>query len=184
MVQNRDSLDSEILLVLLKGESHVRGIAKSLGEPHSTVLRRLDGLAGENVLDSRTEGRNRVFFIRNSVQARNYVFNAERYKQMKLLKKYPEMSVIVEDILKKSDGKLVVIFGSYAKFSAKKGSDIDVFVETLDKKIKENIESVHSKINAKMGKFNLNSPLAKEIINGHVILRGVEEFYEKIGTFG
>jgi hypothetical protein len=35
-----------------------------------------------------------------------------------------------------------------------------------------------------MGKFDLNSPLAKEIINGHVILRGVEEFYEKIGTFG
>jgi predicted nucleotidyltransferase len=137
----------------------------------------------ENVLDYKMEGRNKVFFIRKTLQAKNYVFNAERYKQIKLLKKYPELNVIVEDILKKSVENLIIIFGSYAKFSARKDSDIDIFVETNKKNVKEKIGSLHSKINVKIGKFDLNSPLIKEIIKSHVILKGVEEFYEKIGFF-
>jgi len=183
MVQNRDNLDFEILLLLVREKLHIREIAKRLRESHSTVLRRLNRLLKEKVLDYKIEGKNKVFFIKKSLQAKNYIFNAERYKQIKLLKRYPELNVIVDDILKKSDEKLIIIFGSYAKFSAKKDSDIDVFVETKRRKVKDEIESVHSKINVKIGEFNLNSPLIKEIIKNHIILRGVEEFYEKIGFF-
>lgn len=183
MVQNRDNLNFDIVLLLLNERLHVRGIAKKLGESHSTVLRRLNILTKENVLDYKIEGRNKTYLIKKNLQAKNYVFNAERYKQIKLLKKYPELNVIAEDILEKCDDKLIIIFGSYAKFSAKKDSDIDVFVETKRRKVKEEIESIHSKINAKIGELDLNSPLIKEIIKNHVILRGVEEFYEKIGFF-
>jgi len=184
MVQNWYNLDFEIVLLLIKEESHVRGIAKTLGESHSTILRKLNKLAEENILDYKLEGRNKVFFFRKNLQARTYILNAERYKQIKLLKKYPEMAVIAEEILKKcEDQRLIIIFGSYAKFSAKKDSDIDVFVETKDKKVKESIESLHSKINVKIGDFNISSPLVKEIIKNHVILKGEEEFYEKIGFF-
>jgi len=49
--------------------------------------------------------------------------------------------------------------------------------------VKEEIASVHSKIKVKIGEFDLGSPLIKEIVKNHVILRGVEEFYEKIGFF-
>jgi predicted nucleotidyltransferase len=183
MVQKRNNLDFEIILLLIRRDNHIRGIAKNLEESHSTILRRLNDLVKENVIDYKLEGRNKVFFIKKNLQAKNYVFNAERYKQIKLLKKYPELSVIAEDTLNACHENLIIIFGSHAKFIAKKDSDIDVYVETKDRKVKDKLESIHSKINVKIGSFDLNSPLIKEIIKDHVVLKGVEQFYEKIKFF-
>jgi predicted nucleotidyltransferase len=179
MVQKRDNLELEIILVLLKGENHLRGTAKQLNESHSTVLRKLNRLAAESVLDYKMEGKNKVFFIRKNLQAKNYVFNAERYKLIKLLKRYPKLDVIMDDILKATKERLIVIFGSYAKFMAKKDSDVDLYVETRNRDVKDQIESIHSRIKVKFGDFDLSSNLIKEIIKNHVILKGVEEFYEK-----
>lgn len=183
MVQKRNDIDSEIILLLITGESHLRDIARRLNKSHSTVMRKLNCIVKENVLDYKTEGKNKVFFIKNNLQARNYVFNAERYKFIKLIKKYPEIGVIVDGILKKSGESLILLFGSYAKFTAKNDSDIDIYVGTNNRKAKEDIESVNSKINVKIGSFDKKSGLVKEIIKNHVILMGVEEFYEKTGFF-
>ena len=182
MVQNKDNVNSEIILLLLKGENHLRCIAKQLNESHSTVLRKLDNLVKENVLDYKKEGKNKVFFIRKNLQAKSYVFNAEIYKMIKLLKRYPEMSIIINDLLKKNES-LIILFGSYAKFSAKPDSDIDIYAETRRRKVKEELESVHSKIKVKIGDFDMDSQLIKEIIKNHIILRGVEAFYEKTRFF-
>ena len=183
MVQNWDSINFKIILHLLKGESHVRALARSLMEPHSTVQRRLDHLSDENVLDYRREGRNKVFFVKKSLQARNYVFNAERHKEIELFKKYPKLAIIIEELMRRCRERLIVIFGSYAKSTARKDSDIDVYVETEDEKVKEEAASIHSKIKVKIGRFDLDSPLIREIVRNHVILRGVEEFYEKTRFF-
>ena len=183
MVQNKDNLDSEIILLLLKGDNHLRGISKQLNESHSTILRKLNNLVKENVLDYKKEGRNKVFFIRKNLQAKSYVFNAERHKMIKLLKRYPELSVVIDDVIKKCDENLLVLFGSYAKFIAKPDSDIDVYVETRNRKVKELLGSIHSKIKVKMGDFDLDSQLIKEIIKNHVILKGVEGFYERTKFF-
>lgn len=183
MVQKRDNLELEIILVLLEGENHLRGIAKQLNESHSTVLRKLNKLMMENILDYRMEGRNKVFFIKKNLQAKNYVYNAERYKLIELLRKYPELDVIMESVLKASKETLIIIFGSYAKSTAKKDSDIDLFVETRNRAVKEQLESIHSKVKVKLGYFDLSSSLVKEIVKNHVILRGVEEFYEKTKFF-
>jgi predicted nucleotidyltransferase len=117
------------------------------------------------------------------LQARNYLYNAERYKQIKLIKQYPQLAVIVEDVLRKCGGHMTIIFGSYAKFTAKKDSDIDIYIESTDENVKKQIESVHSKIRVKIGRFDSSSELVKEMIKNHVILRGVEEFYEKTKFF-
>ena len=130
-------------------------------------------------MDFSFKGRNRVFFIKNTLQARNYVYNAERYKLNLLLEKYPSLSIILSEIIRNTNG-LVILFGSYAKFSADKNSDIDIYIETSDKKLKSKIEAINSKINVKIGKFDKNSLLIKEIIKEHVILKGEELFYEKI----
>ena len=183
MGQNRYNLDLEIMLLLAREELHVRAIARSLRESHSTIMRRLNNLVGENVLGYKKNGRNKTFFIKRSLQARSYLYNAERYKQIKLLKQYPHLTVIAEEVLKKCVERMIVIFGSHAKFIAKKDSDVDIYVETRDKKVKDDIELVHSKINVKIGEFHLNSQLIREIVRNHVILRGVEEFYEKTGFF-
>lgn len=183
MVQKGNNLKLEIILHLLKGEDHIRGTAKNLEESHTTVLRRLNELLEDNVIGYRLEGRNKVCCIKRNLKSRNYVFNAEHYKQIKLLRKYPELNVIAEDVLEECDEDLIIIFGSYANFSAQKNSDIDIYVETRDRKVKNELESIHSRISVKIGSFDLNSPLIKEIIKNHVILKGVEEFYEKIKFF-
>ena len=103
----------------------------------------------------------------------------ERYKLIKLLKKYPELGIIISDVLKKTREKMIILFGSYAKFRAKKDSDIDIYVETRDKKVKKELEFINSKIRIKIGTFDTSSLLIKEIVKDHVILRGVERFYEK-----
>lgn len=184
MVQIWDNMDYDIVLLLLKGERHLRDIAKAIDAPHSTVQRSLNALVRENVLDHRTEGRNKVFFIRKNLEGRIHTYNAERYKLSRLIKKYPELAVVIEDILKKTDERLIIIFGSYAKFTAKEDSDIDIYIGTESRKKGEGIESIDDRINVKTGDFNPGSLLIKEIIRNHVIVRGVEEFYEKTGFFG
>ena len=187
MVQNRNNignLDFEIILLLLRGEKHLRGIAAQLNRSHSTVFRRLNNLQKENVLDYKKEGKNKVFFIKKHLQAKNYVLNAERYKLIKLLKNYPEVGIVVEEIIQKCQEKFIVLFGSYAKFNAKRDSDIDVYIETKSRKVKENVEIINSKIRAKIGKFDLDSNLIKEVIKDHIILKGSEGFYEKTKFFG
>ncbi len=178
MVQKRD-INSEIILTLLKNDRHLREISRILAVPHATILRRLNLLVKEGVLDFSFNGRNKVFSIKNNLQARNYIYNAERYKLNLLLERYPKLSIILNEIIKETKG-LVVLFGSYAKFCADKNSDIDIYIDTLDKKTKSKIESINSKINIKIGRFDKNSLLIKEIIKEHIILRGGELFYEKI----
>ncbi len=179
MVQKRDNLELGIVELLLRKAHHLRGIAQELGESHSTISRRLDVLKREGVIDSRTEGRNKIFFLKENASAKTYIAQAELHKKAKLLRAYPELGVIFEEILKKTDAPLVILFGSYAKGLAKKESDIDIYVETTSRSVKKAIEEIHSKINVKIGPFDTSSPLIKEIIKNHVIVRGVEVFHEK-----
>ena len=87
--------------------------------------------------------------------------------------------VILEEITKKIDEKLIILFGSYAKGLAKKDSDIDIYIDTLNSKIKKNAEKINKKFSVKIGKYDNKSLLIKEIEKSHVIVKGVEEFYEK-----
>ena len=183
MVQNKTNKDMEIILVLLRERDHLRGIARMLNESHSTVQRRIGELEKENVVDYRMEGRNKTFFLKGNLQAKNYIYSAERYKLAKLLKKYPHLSMICDDVLKSVNSRMIVLFGSYAKFSAKADSDIDIYIDAPDEKAKRKAEGINSKIRAKTGKFDTSSLLIKEIIRNHVILRGIEDFYEKSRFF-
>lgn len=178
MVQKRD-INSEIILTLLQNDMHLREISRILAVSHATILRKLNFFVKEGILDFSFKGRNRVFSIKNNLQTKNYIYNAERYKLTQLLEKYPKLGIILNEVIKGTQG-LVILFGSYAKFCAEKNSDIDIYIETFDKKVKSRIDSINSKINVKIGKFDKNDLLIKEIIKNHIILRGGELFYEKI----
>ena len=183
MVQKRNNIGLEVIQLLLKQEYHVRGLAKALNESHSTILRKLNKLVKQNVIDYKKEGKNKVFFLKKNMFSRNHILQSEIYKLTSLLNKYPELMIILEQISKKVDEKLIIMFGSYAKFRAKKDSDIDIYIETKNRNIKNNVENIHSKIKVKIGIFDIKSNLIKEIIKDHVIVRGFEEFYEKKHLF-
>jgi Nucleotidyltransferase domain. len=179
MVQKRDKMELAIIGLLLQKQNHVRGIAKKLNESHSTISRKLDNLKRENVIDSRREGKNKIFFLKKNIISQSYIIQAESHKLIKLLIRHPELGIIFEEILEKTDEKLIVLFGSYAKGLAKRDSDIDIYIETKSRNLKKVIESIHPKINVKIGTFDTKSPLIKEIIKDHIIIRGIEVFYEK-----
>jgi len=183
MNQNRINIEYEIILRLLKGNSYGREIAKELDISLTTIQRSILELESKNILDIEIQGKNKIFSLKKNIIARNHIFNAENYKLVKLLSHYPELGPVITDVLGESKSSLVILFGSFAKFSAKKGSDIDIYLDTSNIKEKKEIEMVNSKINVKIGKLNINSLLIKEIIRNHVIIKGVEEFYEKIKFF-
>ncbi len=180
MVQKRDNMELDIVELLLKGDTHMRSVARKLGESHSTILRKLSNLKKENVIDFRKEGKNKIFFLKQNLVSHTYILQAELHKLTKLLRYNPELSIIFEEILKKTDERLIILFGSYAKGIAKKESDIDMYIETKSRNVQRNVQEIHSKINVKIGVFERKSPLIKEIIKDHIILRGSEVFYEYI----
>ncbi len=183
MVQNKNNLELEIVLVLLKNRTHLREIARTLNESHSTILRKINELVKENILDYRKEGKNKIFFIKNNLKAKNYIYSAEIHKLNSLLKKHPELSIILEDIKKDFSKGMIILFGSYAKGNPKTDSDIDIYLETNNNKIKDKIKEINSKLSIKIGKFDTKSLLIKEIIKNHIMIRGVEDFYERTDFF-
>jgi len=169
----------EIVSKLIEKNFHARALAKELKTNHMAIVRKIKELFNENILDYKEEGKNKVYFIKDTSEARSYVLMAEYYKLNQLLKKYPSLRNIIQNIQKNKKIKLALIFGSYAKSLAKKESDIDVYIETDNKKIKQELELLNSKVSVKIGKYNEKSLLAKEILKNHVIIKGVEIFYEK-----
>ncbi len=179
-----EQLDLEIILALLKHKQlHVRGLAKIVNQPHANISRAMKRLLNKNIVDFKFEGKNKIFRLKKGIETLNHIYISEHFKLSKLFQKYPFMAVIAESILSKIDGKLIVIFGSFAKFSATKDSDIDIFIETTDRNIKSIIENIDSRLSIKIGKFDANSLLIKEIIKDHAILKGVEYYYEKNKVF-
>jgi len=174
------NISSEILNVLFGEEIHARALAKRLDINHMTVMRNLKELVSENVLEFRKEGRNKVFFLKKNMEARNYELISELYKLNKTLEKYPELRQTIKNIQQNKEIGLAVLFGSYARGTVNKNSDIDVFIETKDRNLKKEIELLNSRLSVKIGEYDRSSPLIKEIEKNHVIIKGAEIFYEKI----
>ncbi|MCX6795915.1 MAG: nucleotidyltransferase domain-containing protein [Candidatus Falkowbacteria bacterium] len=173
----------KIIGELLKGENHVRGISKSLRTNHMNISRRIKELSKENVVDFKIEGKNKTYFLKNTHEARTYLLIYESYKLLRILEKYPILRSIIERIQSHPKIKIAILFGSYAKGLAKQDSDIDIYIETEDKKLKDELGQTHSKLSIKIGKFDKDNLLIKEIIKNHVILKGAEEYYDKAKLF-
>lgn len=170
----------EIILELLRGENHPRAIAKKLETNHMMVVRKIKDLLKENVVDFKQIGKNKTYFLKNTAEAKSYIIKSEHSKLIKVLRKYPELRSIIDKIQDNSKINLAILFGSYAKETAGKESDIDLYLETRDRNIKKNLEQLNNKLSVKIGEFKKESLLAKEIIKNHVIIKGVEKYYERI----
>ena len=144
----------EIINELIGKKEHARELAKKLKTNHTTILRKLKELSKDNVLDFNEEGRNKVYFLKKTSEAKTHIFISEQYKLTKILKEYPSLRSIFEKIQKNRKIKLAILFGSYAKNLAKKESDIDIYIETANIKLKNDLEKVNSKLNVKIGKYN------------------------------
>ena len=166
-----------VVSVVQKNAVHIRGIAKILQTNQTTVARKVHELEDMNVLDSRQEGKNKVCFIKDSLEAKDYLKIVEHDKLIELLRNRPLFRKIVQAINENERIKLAIIFGSYAKNTAGKDSDIDIYVETSDMNIKKKLELIDTRISVKIGEFNTKNLLIKEIMKDHVIIKGIDRYY-------
>jgi predicted nucleotidyltransferase len=181
MVQIWFNEEYEIFDYLLKSKkAHGRKISQELNLSLSTTQRNLNTLEEKKLISFDAIGRNKEYKIKNNLFTRYYINNVESYNTIKLFEKYPKLKPIIQDILNYLKGidSIVILFGSYAKSNATNSSDIDIYVETNDKLLKEKIELINSKISVKIGTLG-NDPLSKEIEKHKIILKGVEKYYEK-----
>ncbi len=177
MLQNCN--DYEIILALIKGENHIREIARKLKTNQTSVKRRLDELYKKNIVDYRVEGKNYVYFIKKSLEARSFVIMSESYSLILFLEKYPKLKGVVKKIIEKETIPMAILFGSYAKGIPNKSSDIDLYIESENLDLKKEIELIDSRLSVKIGRYNRENLLIKEIEANHIILKGIEQFYEK-----
>ena len=173
----------EIVMQLLKQVNHIRGLAKELKTNQMMILRKIKELENGNIVDYRTEGRNKVYFLKKTLEAQEYVFISEHHRLIQSLEKYPLLRNIALKIKSNTKIKLAVLFGSYAKGLAHKDSDIDIFIETANKELKKEIEQLNTKASVKIGEYDPENLLIKEIEKSHIILKGVEHYYEKSKFF-
>jgi len=178
VVQN---ITNEIILHLENEELHARALSDLLGVSHITIGRRLMDLRKENILDFHKKGKNKVFFLKRSMEGKNAAMMAEINRQSRILIQYPLLRGIFRNIQAMPDITLSLLFGSYAKGLAKTGSDIDIFIETMDDAVKNEVEKYHSALSVKIGPFDRNSILIREIVKYHVIVKGFEVYFDKTG---
>ena len=169
----------EAINFLVQERGHVRGIASKLGTNHMLIARKINELSNENVVDYVQEGKNKTYFLKQTAEARASIFMAENYKLLQTLEKYPRLRNVIEKIQRDPKMCLALLFGSYAKGTALKDSDIDIYVESSDPNLRKNLKLLDSKLSVKIGNYDRASPLIKEIEKNHVVLKGVEYFYEK-----
>lgn len=176
-----NNLSIEIVALLLRGPAHPRAMAKVLDANHVTVLNRIAELEKCNALDYRTDGRNKVYFLKRTVEARNFAIMAEAHKLSKIVARYPAIRQIASGV--QSDGRIgmALLFGSYAKGQPTKDSDIDLYVETEDLKLREDIRRLNSRLSVKIGAYDRTNLLIKEIEKDHVIIKGIEDYLERTG---
>ena len=179
MVQKWDKI-FEVVLALQKGPVYLRELSRKLGIPHSTLLRLLEAMREAKIVGAETEGKIRKFCLRDTLEARRWQMMAEEYKLLKFIEKNPGFRMMVEE-LSRLDYPIVLIFGSHAKFTAGRDSDVDVFVEAEGQEAARKIAPIHSKISLHTGRFNTESPLGREIARHHILIKGGEKFYEKLG---
>lgn len=177
------NLTNEIVALLLKGDLHTRAIAEYLKSNHATVLRKLRNLTEDNIVDFRMEGKNKVFTIKRTIEGRNAAMTAEIYKQSSVVSKYPVLRGIFQAIQEMPDIPLAILYGSYAKDLVNKGSDIDIYIETSDSNKKKYLERKNSLLSVKTGVFDPKNLLIREMMKDHVIIRGVEVYFDKTGFF-
>lgn len=158
-------------------------IAKKQGLNQKTVSNYLNFLEKEHILKSTTEGKNKKYSLNkeNREILKHFLLAIEHLRTIEFYKKYPLIKEIAEKVQKHIQGTALV-FGSYAKNTAKKESDIDVLVigKCNEKEIAK-LERVYNvEINLKIYPKIQNDILFKEAIKNHILIKNFEICIEEL----
>ncbi len=158
-------------------------IAKKKQLNQKTVSNYLNKLEKEHILKSRTEGKNKLYFLNidNKEILKNFIIAVEHLRTISFYKKHVLIKEISEKIQPLIKG-IALIFGSYAKDTQKKDSDLDILI--IGKCNEEEIDGISQtynlQISLKIYSRLKKDILTKEAIKNHIILKNSEQLVEEI----
>lgn len=164
-------------------EFHIREIARILHISPRAAQLALESLEEKAVIGSKTRGRNKVYSLKETESAKDYLIMAEQYHLIAFSESHPLISEIIAKIKPHISG-IGAIFGSYAKGIEKKGSDLDIFVagECSISEIRKIGKAYGIDINVKLYPMAIfeksikSDILVKEVVKSHVIFLNSGQF--------
>jgi predicted nucleotidyltransferase/biotin operon repressor len=185
----------EIVHLLAKNKEKkftINELAKALGKYYSFVHKSVNKLSEEGIIIKIKAGRSYLCSLDfGNEKTLTMIQLSEIQKREKFYSANKELKLILEDFVKSAESKIkdivtIVLFGSYAKGTETKDSDIDILVINS---CKNSVEKITKEIYAKYGKEIIPIALSKkefekqkdkalirEIIKTHYVLYGVEKF--------
>ena len=120
---------------------HVREIARLLKANHRTVSLALQRLEKNRVMDSGMVGKSKQYYLKlDASVTKEFIKSAESYKSISILSTNFLIKKLMNELLLTLRTTPVILFGSYAKGTETKESDIDIVI------IKDNNEPHITKV--------------------------------------
>jgi len=152
-------------------------IAKKKKLNQKTTANHLQSLEKEGILKSKIQGKNKNYFLNleNKEIVKNYILAVEHLRTVEFYKK----NLIIKEISEKINEHITgsaLIFGSYAKNSQKKNSDLDILVigKCNEKEIEKIGKTYNLEINLKIYPKFESDLLIKEAIKNHIFIKNFD----------
>lgn len=158
-------------------------IAKKHNLNQKTVANYLQKLEKEHILTSTIQGKNKIYLFNLENQIMDFILAIEHLKTFHFYQKNSFIKEVAMKLKAATKGTLI-IFGSYAKNTHKKDSDLDIYI--LGKANEEKIDSIATLYNIDIhpkiySKFTPDI-LTKEVIKHHIIVKNAEPFIQEMLT--
>lgn len=109
-----------------KARFYLRETSKLSKLPLKTCQNVLASLEKIKVLKSKTEGKNKYFSLNlENIKTKSYLLQSEIYQTDLFIEKYPQFKMFLRSLKTTIP---IIVFGSFAKFTADKNSDLDLLV--------------------------------------------------------
>lgn len=185
------SKETEIIKYLLKNKEGctINQIAQDLKKDYKNIHANSKRLEEQQVIKIETFGKASRVTLNNKIHP--LLYQAEYERQQKLLRN-KEIKTMLDYYKRNLPTKLYIllVFGSYAKGTATKHSDIDLFFIIPDEKTEKDIDRISALIPLKIHtniftekqfkemKNSKEQTVGSEAIKNNIILHGIESYYE------
>ena len=164
-------------------EYYIREVEKLLKISPRTAQLILEDLENKGIIESKTRGKIKSYKLQVNELSKRYLIFVEQYKSIAFMEKNLLVKEIIEKISPFIEG-IGIVFGSYAKETANKESDLDIFIagnyeKEEVKKVSRNlgIEISVKCYPLKIFEKNIKQDiLLKEILKNHIVFLNPEQF--------
>ncbi len=166
-----------------KFEFYLRQINKLAELPLKTCQNVLAILEKNRILKSKVEGKNKYFSLNlDNIQTKSILLQAEIYKTDMFLERYSQFNIFLKEI---TNNIPLIIFGSFAKLTANKNSDLDLLIISEKEQklpyhlLPHKVHEINLSETSLKKAVKEQETLIKEIEENHIILNN-HSFYVNI----